>query len=76
MEERKTAVPGSPEHQLLKEAGALKPQGRHPVARKETKDEDIKLSARKEEPSKDCKDRGNVRTKDKKGIGDRDNPEP
>ena len=71
LEERKAAVPGSPEHQLLKEAGALKPQGHHPLARK-----GAVLSARQEETRTVCEDIGNTRAKIKKGIGDRDSPEP
>ena len=76
MEERKAAVLGSPEHQLLKEAGALKPQGRHPLARKGANDEETELPARQEETRTVCEDIGNTRAKIKKGIGDRDSPEP
>ena len=37
-ERRKTVTCGSPEHQLLKEAGALKPVGRYLPRQQETRD--------------------------------------
>ena len=76
LEERKRAVPGSPEHQLLKEAGALKPQGRRPEARNGAGDEVRDLSAKEEKQGKACRKERYGRDKDKKGIGDEVDPEP
>ena len=74
MEERKRVVPGCREHQLLKEAGALRSQGRCPIASKETRDEAREVSGRKEEPRRDSREEKFGGSIWKKGIGDRSGP--
>ena len=55
IEERKTVVQGSPEHQLFKEAGVLKPQGPRRKACEEASMEAKGLPARKAHTRKDSK---------------------
>ena len=68
MEERKTVVPGSPEHQLLKEAGALKPQGRRPKVCEETREEATARPARKCDTRKESKEERRARKFSREGI--------
>ena len=57
-EERRTAVQGSPEHNLLKEAGALKPGNRRTRACQEAKGEIPRKSGREGNERKDSKEAG------------------
>ena len=68
-EERRTTVQGSPEHQLLKEAGALKPGKCRTRACEGAKGETTRKPERKDAKRKDSKEAGQEGNLPREGFG-------